>query len=87
MDWCHLEGIERVMVSYRVWRQCCRDLRYLRKVKYDPLHKRILKEDVQIEFDELVDAILSLTHKEYAQLLQTVKSDRLYHLLYLYQGI
>jgi hypothetical protein len=87
MDWCHLEGIDRVMVSYRVWRQCCRDLRHLRKNNHDPLHKRILKEDVQIEFDELVDAILSLTPKEHTQLLHSVKSDRLYQLLCLYQGI
>lgn len=86
MFWCNLEGIERVMVSYRVWRQCCRDLRHLRKTNNDPLHKRILKEDVQIEMDELVDAILSLTPNEHSQLLQSVKSDRLYHLLCLYKN-
>jgi hypothetical protein len=81
MYWCNLEGVERVMVSYRVWRQCCRDLRRERKSNKDPLYKRILKEDVQIEFDELIDSILSLNEKEYHQLLQSVKSDRLYHLL------
>jgi hypothetical protein len=84
MEWCNLEGIQRVRVSYRVWRQCCRELRHNRKNK-DSLYKRILKEDVQIEFDELVDAILSLSAKEYAQLLETVKSDRLYQLLSLYK--
>jgi hypothetical protein len=84
MEWCNLEGIHRVRVSYRVWRQCCRDLRHNRKNK-DSLYKRILKEDVQIEFDELVDAIFSLSAKEYVQLLETVKSDRLYQLLSLYK--
>jgi hypothetical protein len=83
MDWCYLEGVERVMVSYRVWRQCCRELRHARKTK-DSLHKRILKEDVEMELDELIDSILSLSQKEHAHLLQTVKSDRLYQLLSTY---
>jgi hypothetical protein len=82
--WCHLEGIERVLVSYRIWRQCCRELRHARKNKQS-LHKRILKEDVQTEFDELIDSILSLTEKEHNQLLQTVKSDRLYYFLSVYK--
>jgi len=88
MEWCHLEGVERVMVSYKVWRQCCRELRHERKNKNDPLYKkqkRFLKEDIQIELDELIDAILSLTPKEHEQLLESVKSDKLYRLLYLYR--
>jgi hypothetical protein len=89
MEWCHLEGTERVLVSYRVWRQCCRDLRELKKKeKFDPLekqHKRFLKEDVQIELDELIDSILSLTPKENDHLLKTVKKDKLYRLISLYK--
>ena len=82
MDWCHLEGVERVLVSYRVWRQCCRDLRHVRKQKdLYKKHKRFLKEEVQMELDELTDSILSLTAKEHDHLLNTVKSDRLYQLL------
>ena len=89
MEWCHLEGTERVLVSYRVWRQCCRDLRHERKYKTSPLHKqqkRFLKEDVQIELDELIDSILSLTPKEHDQMLKTVKRDKLYRLLCLYKN-
>jgi hypothetical protein len=89
MEWCHLEGTERVIVSYRVWRQCCRDLRDERKYKTNPLHKqqkRFLKEDVQIELDELIDSILSLTPKEHEHMLKTVKKDKLYRLLYLYKN-
>jgi hypothetical protein len=85
MEWCNLEGTERVLVSYRVWRQCCRDLREVKKKK-DPLkQKRFLKEDVQMELDELIDSILSLTPKEHEQMLKTVKSDKLYRLLYQYK--
>ena len=88
MEWCHLEGTERVLVSYRVWRQCCRDLRHERKYKSSPLHKqqkRFLKEDIQIELDELIDSILSLTPKEHEQMLKTVKKDKLNRLLYQYK--
>jgi hypothetical protein len=84
MEWVHLEGIQRVEVSYRVWRQCCRDLRSARKDPVLRKHKRFLKEEVQMEYDELVDSILSLTVKEHSQLLQSVKHDRLYQLLVLY---
>ncbi len=83
--WCQLEGIERVMVAYRVWRQCKRELRHVRKNHPTDLHKRILKEDVQIELDELMDSIFSLSDKEHLQLLKTVKSDKLYRLLVLYK--
>ncbi len=85
MEWVQLEGIQRVKVSYRVWRQCYRDLRLARK---DPIlkpHKRFLKEEVQMEYDELIDSILDLTVKEHRLLLQSVKSDRLYQLLLLYK--
>jgi len=86
MDWCHLEGVERVMAAYREWRQYSRELRRCKKdglISKDLLkrHKRILKEDVQIELDELIDSILSLTPKEHQHLLNTVKSDKLYRLL------
>jgi hypothetical protein len=92
MDWCHLEGVERVMAAYREWRQysrelreCSRDLRCKKDglISKDLLktHKRFLKEDVQIELDELIDSILSLTPKEHQHLLNTVKSDKLYRLL------
>ena len=83
--WCQLEGIERVMVAYRVWRDCKRDLRHARKNQLTDLHKRILKEDVQIEFEELTDSILSLSDKEHLQLLKTVKNDKLYRLMVLYK--
>jgi hypothetical protein len=86
MDWCHLEGVERVMAAYREWRQYSRELRRCKKdglISKDLLktHKRFLKEDVQIELDELIDSILSLTPKEHQHLLNTVKSDKLYRLL------
>jgi len=84
MEWVHLEGICRVEVSYRVWRQCCKDLRRARKDPFLKPHKRFLKEEVQMEYDELVDSILSLTAKEHELLLQSVKKDRLYQLLALY---
>ena len=89
MEWCHLEGTERVLVSYRVWRQCCRDLCEMKKKKkIDPLdkqQKRFLKEDVQMELDELIDSIISLTSKEHEQMMKTVKSNKLYRLLCLYK--
>jgi hypothetical protein len=84
MQWVHLEGIQRVDVSYRVWRQCVKDLRRARKDPILKSHKRFLKEEVRMEFDELVDSILSLTVNEHHQLLQSVKHDRLYQLLLLY---
>lgn len=86
MEWVDLEGIQRVKVSYRVWKQCCRDLRHARKDPILKKHKRFLKEDVQIEFDELVDSILCLTAKEHATMMETVKSDLLYKLLYTYKN-
>jgi hypothetical protein len=87
MDWCHLEGVERVMVAYHEWRQYSRELRRCKKdYRFESkdllkTHKRILKEDVQIELDELIDSILSLTPKEHQLLLDTVKSNKLYRLL------
>lgn len=93
MDWCHLEGVERVMAAYHEWRQYSRELRQCssdlrckkddRKISKDLLktHKRFLKEDVRIELDELIDSILSLTPKEHEHLLNTVKSNKLYRLL------
>jgi len=85
MEWVHLEGIQRVEVAYRVWRQCYRDLRRARKDPTLKPHKRFLKEEVQMEYDELVDSILDLTVKEHCEMLQTVKSDTLYQLLLLYK--
>jgi len=85
MEWVHLEGIQRVEVSYRVWRQCVKDLRLARKDTTLRKHKRFLKEEVTLEYDELIDSILSLTAKEHHQLLLSVKKDRLYQLLVLYQ--
>ena len=85
MEWCHLEGIERVNVSYRVWRQCCRDLREVKKNKDPFIKKRFLREDIQMELDELIDSIISLTPKEHDQMLKTVKNHKLYRLLCLYK--
>jgi hypothetical protein len=82
MEWVYLEGIQRVMVSYKVWRQTRRTLRTTRK---DPTVSRqsikFLKEDVEYEYDELIDAILSLQSSELNEMLRTVKSDRLYQLI------
>lgn len=82
MEWVYLEGIQRVNVSYKVWRQTRRTLRTARK---DPTVSRqsikFLKEDVEYEYDELIDAILSLQSSELNEMLRTVKSDRLYQLI------
>jgi hypothetical protein len=79
MDWLSLEGIPRVKASYQVWKRCKRILRYTRK---HPLVTRqtvrFLKEDVQNEYEELVDAILSLNRDEFRQLLTELKPGRLY---------
>jgi hypothetical protein len=82
MEWVYLEGIQRVMVSYKVWRQT---RRLFRTAKKDPTVSRLslkfLKEDVEYEYDELIDAILSLQSSELNEMLRTVKSDRLYQLI------
>ena len=82
MEWVYLEGIQRVMVSYKVWRQTRRTFR---NSKRDPTVSRLslkfLKEDVEYEYDELIDAILSLQSSELNEMLRTVKSDRLYQLI------
>ena len=44
------------------------------------------KEDVQYEFDELVDSILCLNPNELSEMLRTVRSDRLFHLIQLYKN-
>jgi len=82
MDWLSLEGIPRVKASYQVWKQSRRILRHTRK-QPNVLRQtvRFLKEDVQNEHDELVDAILSLNRNEFIQLLISVKSGRLYALM------
>ena len=85
MEWVYLEGIQRVTVSYKVWRQTCRALRHAKKDPSIPKRSvKYLKEDVQNELDELIDAILSLRASEMDEMLKTVKSDRLYHLIHTY---
>jgi hypothetical protein len=87
MEWVYLEGIERVNVSYKVWRQTKRSFR---KAKKDPSisreSRKFLKEDVKNEFDELVDAILCLRPNELNEMLHTVRSDRLFQLIQLYKN-
>jgi len=82
MEWVYLEGIQRVNVSYKVWRQTRRTCRTAKK---DPTVSRqslkFLKEDVEYEYDELIDAILSLQPSELNEMLRTVKSDSLYQLI------
>lgn len=82
MDWLSLEGVPRVKASYQVWKRCRRLLRHTRK-QPNVLRQtiRFLKEDVQNEYDELVDAILSLNCNEFRQLLVSVKSGRLYGIM------
>ena len=79
MDWFSLEGVPRVKASYQVWKRCRRLLRHARH-QPQVLKKTLsfLKEDVENEYDELVDAILSLTSKEFRQLLLEIKPGRLY---------
>jgi hypothetical protein len=82
MDWLSLEGIPRVKASYQVWKRCKRVLRHTRKQPHVMKKTlRFLKEDVENEYDELVDAILSLNRDEFKRLLISVKSGRLYHLM------
>jgi|1048.fasta_scaffold35040_2 hypothetical protein len=80
MDWPHLEGTDRVMACYREWKRYKR----LRKRTPDRRTRKFLKEDMLYEFDELVDAILSLSPRECAELRAKTKSDVLYHLLLCY---
>jgi len=82
MDWLSLEGIPRVKASYQVWKRCRRLLRHTRK-QSNVLRQtiRFLKEDVQNEFDELVDAILSLKQSEFNQLYTSLKPCRLYDIM------
>lgn len=82
MDWLSLEGIPRVNASYQFWKRCRKVLRHTRK-QPNVLRQtvRFLKEDVQNEHDELVDAILSLNREEFRELLRSVKPCRLYDLM------
>lgn len=81
MEWVYLEGINRVNVSYKVWRQTRRTLRTAKKENASKQSLKFLKEDVEYEYDELIDAILSLQPSELNDMLRTVKSDRLYQLI------
>lgn len=81
MEWVYLEGINRVNVSYKVWRQTRRTLRTAKKENASKQSLKFLKEDVEYEYDELIDAILSLQSSELNDMLRTVKSDRLYQLI------
>lgn len=80
MDWPHLEGIPRVIACYREWKRYKR----LRKHTPDRRTRKFLKEDILYEFDELVDAILTLTPRECAEIRAKVRSDLLYQLLLCY---
>ena len=81
MDWLSLEGIPRVNASYQVWKRARRILRHARKQPCVARQTiRFLKEDVQYEYDELVDAILSLSRDEFRSLL-SLQHGRLYLLL------
>jgi hypothetical protein len=86
MEWVYLEGIQRVKISYKVWRQTSRSLRKAKKERAPKQTIKFLKEDVQYEFDEFVDSILSLNSKELREMLDTVKSDRLFHLIQHYKN-
>jgi hypothetical protein len=81
MEWVYLEGINRVNVSYKVWRQTRRALRTAKKENASKQSIKFLKEDVENEYDELIDSILSLQPSELNDMLRTVKSDRLYQLI------
>jgi len=86
MEWVYLEGIRRVKVSYKVWRHTCRTLRRAKKNHVSKQTRKFLKEDIQNELDELIDAILSLTPSETNEMLLSVKSDRLFHLIQTYKN-
>ena len=86
MEWVYLEGIKRVNVSYKVWRQTARSLRKAKKECAPKQTIKFLKEDVQYEFDELIDSILCLNSNELQEMLQTVKRERLFHLIQLYKN-
>ena len=79
MDWLSLEGIPRVKTAYKVWKQSVRTLRHAKHASRKTL--RYLKDDVQNEYDELVDAILSLTHNEFLELHRSIRHNRLYDLM------
>lgn len=80
MDWPSLEGIPRVLACYREWKRYKR----LRKHTTDKKLRKYLKQDIHLEFDELVDAILCLQPRECTELRAKVRSDFLYHLLLCY---
>jgi hypothetical protein len=86
MEWVYLEGIQRVNVSYKVWRQTAKSLRKAKKECAPKQTIKFLKEDVQYEFDELVDSILCLNSNELREMLQTVKRERLFNLIQLYKN-
>ena len=82
MDWLSLEGIPRVRFSYKVWKRCLRTLRHTRKQPHVLRQTvRFLKEDVQNEYDELVDAVLSLNQDEFRDLFLSIKHNRLYYIM------
>jgi len=86
MEWVYLEGIQRVNVSYKVWRHTCRSLRRAKKDHVPKQTRKFLKEDRQNELDELIDAILCLNPNELHEMLLSVKSDRLFHLIQTYKN-
>jgi len=86
MEWVYLEGIQRVNVSYKVWRQTYRVLRRAKKDHASKQTLKFLKEDVLYEFDELIDAILCLNPNELNEMLRTVTSDRLFQLIQTYKN-
>jgi hypothetical protein len=86
MDWVYLEGIQRVNVSYKVWRQSVKELRRAKKNHASKLTRKFLKEDVQYELDELIDAILWLKPNELHEMLRTVTSTRLLQLIQTYKN-
>ena len=82
MDWLSLEGIPRVKASYQVWKRTKRLLRHTRNQPHVLRQTvRFLKEDVQNEYDELVDAILSLSRDEFRRLWRDLKPGRLSRLM------
>ena len=82
MDWLSPEGIPRVIASYRVWKRTKRLLRHTRNQPHVLRQTvRFLKEDVQNEYDELVDAILSLSRDEFRRLWTDLKPGRLSRLM------
>ena len=84
MDWPSLEGIPRVLACYREWKRYKRLMKHNKRHGEDRRTRKFLKEDMLYEFDELVDAILSLPPRDCAQLRAKVRSEVLYHLLLTY---